>query len=120
MKAGENGAVRGFLYHEFLFILWLFFFYLLVNCNALIVITQPSLFKHYDNVDLWLRDLGCIWVCGENVMNIFVFIIKLYTLFFRVFWPLGLFCYLLTTVAHDIFIWLLLCIQCWGEGCGED
>lgn len=117
MKAGENGAVRGFLYHEFLFILWLFFFYLLVNCNALIVITQPSLFKHYDNVDMWLKDLGCIWVCGENVMNIFVFIIKLYTRF----WPLGLFCYLLTTVAHDIFIWLLLCIQCLGGGgCGED
>lgn len=85
MKAGENGAVRGFfIMNSFLFYGY-FFFYLLVNCNALIVITQPSLFKHYDNVDLWLRDLGCIWVCGENVMNIFVFIINLYTLFFRVF-----------------------------------
>lgn len=39
---------------------------------------QPSLFKHYNNVGLWLKDLGCIWGCGENVMNIFVFIIKLY------------------------------------------
>lgn len=74
-----------FIMNSFLFYGYFFFLYLLVNCNALIVITQPSLFKHYDNVDMWLRDLGCIWVCGENVMNIFVFIIKLYTLFFRVF-----------------------------------
>lgn len=72
-----------FIMNSFLF--YGFFFYLLVNCNALIDITQPSLFKHYDNVDMWLRDLGCIWVCGENVMNIFVFIIKLYTMFFRVY-----------------------------------
>lgn len=80
MKADKKkGTVRGFLYRGFLFILWLFFFLSFgYNCNALIVMIQPSLFKHYNNVGLWLKDLWCIWGCGENVMNIFVFIIKLY------------------------------------------
>lgn len=82
MKADKKEQLEVFYIVDF-FLFCGYFFSLSVNCNALIVITQPSLFKHYNNVGLWLKDLGCIWVCGENVMNIFVFIIKLYTLCFR-------------------------------------
>lgn len=109
----KKGTVRGFLYRGFLFILWLFFFLSFgYNCNALIVIIQPSLFKHYNNVGLWLKDLGCIWGCGENVMNIFVFIIKLYR---RCAWEPSAFRIILLSSDHcSIFIWLSICIKCEG------
>lgn len=80
MKADKKKEqLEGFsIVDFFLFCGYFFFLSFGYNCNALIVIIQPSLFKHYNNVGLWLKDLGCIWGCGENVMNIFVFIIKLY------------------------------------------
>lgn len=100
-------------------ILWISFYSVVIfflsfgyNCNALIVMIQPSLFKHYNNVGLWLKDLGCIWGCGENVMNIFVFIIKLYR---RCAWePLAFRIILLSSDHCSIFIWLSICIKCEG------